>query len=215
MNRLQGELQRLYGSADAPDRVAVLELAGAGGWSGLARVWQGVQADLELPAPGIAVNGADAYQLWFSFADAASVGSAERLIDALRARYLPDVPPERIRINLQPAPMPPLEVGAERWSAFVTPDLAALFDEGPWLDLPPGVDAQAELLSRLQPIAAKDLARAMERLEPAPEATAPAPQRSEEMDPKRFLLQVMNDAGVDMHLRIEAAKALLQEGARR
>lgn len=215
MNRLQGALQRLYGSVDAPDRVAVLELAGAGGWSGLAKVWQGVQADLELPAPGIAVDGSDAYQLWFSFPEAAAAGSAERLLAALRARYLPDVPPERIRSNLRPAPMPPLQVAAERWSAFVTADLAALFDEGPWLDLPPGVDAQAELLSRLQPMTADGLRRALERLETSPAPTTPTQQRSEEMDPRRFLLHVMNDAGVDMHLRIEAAKALLQEGARR
>jgi hypothetical protein len=202
MNRLQAELQRLYGSPDAPERAAVLELAGAGGWSELAKVWHGVQADLELPAPGIAVNGADAYQLWFALPDASAAGDAERLLAGLRRRYLREVPPEHIRSRLRPAPVPPLQVEAERWAAFVTQDLAALFD------------AQAELLSRLQTMGADPLVRALQRLESSPEPATSAQQRAEEADPRRFLLQVMNDAGVDMRLRIEAAKALLHAGTR-
>jgi hypothetical protein len=217
MNRLQGELQRLYGNA------MVLELAGAGGWTELAKVWTGVQADLELPAPGIAVNGSDAYQLWFSFPDTVSASDAEGMLAVLRARYLGDVRPHRIRFNAKAAP-PPFQAAPERWSSFVTPDLAALFDEGPWLDLPPGDDAQAELLSRLKSIPADALRRALPRLVPAPQAGTPAPQAGtpssqtpERDDPRRFLLRVMNDATVEMRLRIEAARALLggSEGQRR
>lgn len=210
MNRLQGELERLYGHA------RVLELEGAGSWSELAKVWTGVQAELELPAPGIAVNGCDAYQLWFSFPASVSDPEAERLLATLRSRYLGDVRPDRIRIRTKAAP-PPFQAAPERWSAFVTPDLAALFDEGPWLDLPPGDDAQAELLSRLKPIPADALRRALPLLQPAPQAAAPLPQMPDDDDPRRFLLRVMNDAAVDMHLRIEAAKALLDgnEGQRR
>lgn len=213
MNRLQAELQRLYG----PDRVAVLEVAGAGGWAELAKVWQGVQADLELPAPGIAVNGSDACQLWFSFLEGVSPLEAEGLLASLRSRYLRDVRPERIRMSRQPGAMPPFQVAPERWSAFVTQDLAALFDEGPWLDLPPGVDAQAELLSRLRPMAAEGLQRALQRLQPPATASMPASQGVQQDDPRDFLLRVMNDAGVDLQWRIEAAKALLlsQEGPRR
>jgi len=210
MNRLQGELERLYGHA------RVLELEGAGSWSELAKVWTGVQAELELPAPGIAVNGCDAYQLWFSFPASVSDPEAERLLAALRSRYLGDVRPDRIRIRTKAAP-PPFQAAPERWSAFVTPDLAALFDEGPWLDLPPGDDAQAELLSRLKTIPSDALRRALPLLQPAPQAAAPLPRMPEDDDPRRFLLRVMNDAAVDMHLRIEAAKALLDgnEGQRR
>lgn len=213
MNRLQAESQRLYG----PDRVAVLELAGAGGWAELAKVWQGVQADLELPAPGIAVNGSDAYQLWFSFLEGVSPLEAEGLLAALRRRYLRDVHPERIRASRLPGTLPPVQVAPDRWSAFVTQDLAALFDEGPWLDLPPGVDAQAELLSRLQPMTPEGLQRALQRLQPPATASMPSPQGAEQDDPRGFLLRVMNDPGVDMPWRIEAAKALLasQEGQRR
>jgi hypothetical protein len=209
MNRLQGELQRLYGNA------MVLELTGAGGWGELAKVWTGVQSDLELPAPGIAVNGVDAYQLWFPFPDTVSASEAERFLASLRSRYLREVRPERIRLNAKAAP-PPFQAKPERWSAFVTPDLAALFDEGPWLDLPPGDEGQAELLSRLKPIPADGLRRALALLQPvAQSGTAPS-QGTEDSDPRRFLLRVMNDASVDMHLRIEAAKALLagNEGPR-
>lgn len=213
MNRLQAELQRLYGTG----RVAVLELAGPGGWAELAKVWQGVQADLELPAPGIAVNGSDAYQLWFSFPEGVSTQEATGLLACLRSHYLREVHPERLRVANEPGSMPPFQVTPDRWSAFVTRDLAALFDEGPWLDLPPGVDAQAELLSRLQPMAPEDLQRALQRLQPSAAANMPSPQGVEQDDPRGFLRRVMNDPGVDMQWRIEAAKALLlsPEGPRR
>ena len=44
----------------------VLELTGPADWDVLSAVWRGVQADLELPAPAIAVSGTDGLQLWFS-----------------------------------------------------------------------------------------------------------------------------------------------------
>lgn len=205
MNRLQAELHRLYGEG----RTAVLELAGAGGWVELSKVWQGVQADLELPAPAIAVNGSDAYQLWFSFSGEVSAEEAEGFLAALRARYLREVPADRVRFNLQPGSMPPFQLGADRWSAFVAQDLAALFDEGPWLDMPSGIDAQADLLSRLQSMTPAGVQRALLRLKPATQSGTPSKQEADQDDPGSFLLRVMNDAGVDMHLRIEAAKALL------
>jgi hypothetical protein len=45
----------------------------------------------------------------------------------------------------------------------------------------------------------------------------PASEGVQQDDPRDFLLRVMNDAGVDLQWRIEAAKALLlsQEGPRR
>jgi hypothetical protein len=60
-------------------------------------------------------------------------------------------------------------------------------------------------------MAGDELRRALERLQPAAPASDPAAsaQGAAQDDPRSFLLRVMNDAGVDMHLRIEAAKALL------
>jgi hypothetical protein len=103
-----------------------------------------------------------------------------------------------------------LHAATGRWSAFVAPDLAAVFGDDPSLDLPPGDEAQAEVLSRIQPIPAADWQRAIASAAPAAlpvsqPTTTPKPQD----DPRRFLLSVMNDAKVDMALRVEAAKALI------
>jgi hypothetical protein len=217
MNRLEAEQQRLYLSPDTgqPGRAMVLELARPASWEALAKVWQGVQADLELPAPGIAVNGVDGYQLWFSPAEAVPAAQGMAFLEGLRARYLREIRQERITTRLAVTVLPPVEVAPGRWSAFVTSDLAGLFEEESWLDLPPGLDAQADLLSRLQSMKARDLQRALERLGPVarpavsqtpPSASPPGP---DSRNPKQFLLQVMNDTSIELHLRIKAAKALL------
>ena len=213
MNRLQNELRRLYlvpeGTPGGQVRAAVLQVCGPGAWGRLAPAWQGVQADLELPAPAIAAGG-DGLQLWFSFADPIAAEQAQALLAALRSRYLAEVPPDRIRVHLEDLPaLPPVEIGPERWSAFVAPDLAALFSDDAWLDLAPGVDAQAELLSRVQPMQSRDFQRALERVAPAQQDAAPPSPGTRHADPKAFLLSVMNDGSVAMPLRIEAARALL------
>lgn len=218
MNRLHTELQRLYLRADGAQEAAgsvramVLELARPASWDALSRVWQGVQADLQLPAPGIAVNGIDGYQLWFSLAGPVPEAQARGFLEALRQRYLPDVAPSRVAMHTRIQQVPPLETAPRRWSAFVTSDLAALFADEPCLDLAPSADAQADLLSRLQSAKPADLQRGMQQLTPAParsDAAARPPASGSTDDPRRFLLEVMNDRTVDLQLRIEAAKSLL------
>jgi hypothetical protein len=214
MNRLAAELRRLSFSpdanADGQARAMVLELARPASWQELSRVWQGVQADLELPAPAIAVSGIDSYQLWFSLAQPVPAAQLRGLLESLRRRYLADVKPERVSIH-PPGTAPPVEAGPERWSAFLTPDLAALFADEPWLDLPPSAEAQADLLSRLQSAKPEAWQLALERLRPAAaeQAHGASPPAAGGADPRRFLLAVMNDPALEMHLRIEAAKALL------
>lgn len=228
MNRFQAELQRLYLSHDAnrptpasqdpgltgPDgrvRAMVLELARPASWDVFATVWRGVQADLELPAPAIAVSGTDGYQLWFSLSQAVPAADAVAFLESLRRRYLGDL--AQHRIGMLPSALPPVERAPGRWSAFVAPDLAAVFADEPWLDLPPGPEAQADLLSRLQSMKPDDWQRALERLGPVDVPGTAMELRPEvaagNRDPRRFLLEVMNDRAIDLHLRIEAAKALL------
>jgi hypothetical protein len=200
----------------------VLELAGPPGWPDLARAWQGVQADLGLPAPAIAVSGRDGHQLWFSLAQPVPAAQALEFLAALRQRYLPDVEPGRVSMRPCGA-APPVEVASGQWSAFVAPDLAALFADEPWLDLPPSAEAQADLLSRLASTTPDDWRRALERLQPpAPAAAERGPDTKEDpatprpaLDPRRFLLDVMSDPAMDMRWRIEAAKALLPDTAGR
>ena len=249
MNRLDTELRRLYLPAGpaaatttdptrlvAPDgrvRALVLELARPANWNELSRAWKGVQTELEMPAPAIAVDGKGAYQLWFSLAEPVEGRDALKFLDALRTRFLAEVAPGRIRLEpahdasgsallARASPLPPAEVAPGQWSAFVTSDLAPLFVEEPWLDHPPGIDAQADLLSRVASVSTEIFVRASARLEAAASSTpsavagpapAPAPDpmeaAGEGLDPRSFLLQVMRDPSVDLRLRIEAAKALL------
>jgi len=252
---------------DGRVRALVLELGSPADWDALLAVWQGVQADLALPAPAIAVSGTDAYQLWFSVAQAVPVAQAAVFLEGLRLRHLADVALHRI--GMLPAPVPasvpaasalpaprgllpalrvPVQQPNGHWSAFVTADLARIFADEPWLDLPPNELAQADLLSRMVSIPLADFERACAQLRPSPPAPAPAPaahtptpdqhpQAAETAqapaaphgssatgfthstaptmaggpwtDPRDFLLHVMNDASVDLRLRMEAARALL------
>jgi len=232
MTRLPAEFDRLYrAGADAPFvdaqgrvRALVLEVVQPAGWDALSPLWQGVQAELELPAPAIAVSGLDAIQLWFSFEAPLAASDAQAFGAALRERFLPDLPAARVRLwpDAAPptrvlAPVPALQPSTGNWSAFVSADLAAIFSDTPWLDIEPGDEGQAALLRPLQSITQSALAGLRAR---APRASAPAPASAPatatsadtsfaEHDPRRFLLRVMNDERVELALRIEAAKALL------
>jgi len=238
MNRLQQELLRLFGATDSGPRLALLELAKPADWRALGAVWRGVQADLGLPAPAIAVSGRDGFQLWFALAEDDLAPQAAEFLQALCRVYLPALKPseQAARLRLWPrasqsagdAPtLPPQLVAAGQWSAFVAPDLAPVFSEEPWLDTEPGPDAQADVLARLACISRSQLSAALVQLngvagaqpsvpesEPRPAAASPAPPLALgepvlEQDPRAFLLRVMNDTQQPMALRIEAAKALL------
>jgi hypothetical protein len=193
MNRLQMEVQRLYlpdgPPGTAPDSGAPSLIDGAGqvramvlglhrpaDWATLAPLWQGVQAELSLPAPAIAVCGEAGLQLWFSLDQALPAAEAHAFLDALRRRYLPEVASARVACWPQPdagapggwrhaSPVPAPLPGGERWSAFVAQDLAAVFAEEPWLELPPSIDGQAQLLARLDNMRAGDFIEAMVLLE--------------------------------------------------
>lgn len=236
MNRLQSELHRLYGSA-SPDqiRVMAMELSHPADWDVLSKVWRGVQADLQLPAPAIAVSGTDGLQLWFSLQEPLSAPRAAEFLAQLRARYLAGIAPARLRLNpsaTEPSchvpRVPEQQPSTGNWSAFVAPDLAPVFADTPWLDIQPGDEGQADLLTRLESIKPAALDAAMQSLAPvAPDSASSGtslPSRGADLqrrepasdgsvvDPRRFLQQVLNDETVPLALRIEAAKALLQDG---
>jgi hypothetical protein len=110
----------------------------------------------------------------------------------------------------------------------VAPDLPAVFGDDPSLDFQPGEDAQAELLSRLASVPPAAWQAALAQLQPA--AAVPVPVTAAVLaqppaaspthhalngpyqDPRRFLLDVMNDPTVALAQRIDAAKALLASG---
>ncbi len=221
MNRLAREIRRLYvlpeidgpAPGDSPTRVLVLELARPADWDALAGLWRGVQADLDLPAPAIAANGVDGLQLWFSLQQPIDSERGRLFLQALCRRYLPELPPSRLAAV--PARLPGQPEGDGRWSAFIAPDLTALFAETPWLDLPPNDDGQADLLAPLACIRPAQWDAALALLQPAAPGPAPAHRTqadsttSSEPAARQFLLSVMNDPTAPLALRMEAAKALL------
>ncbi|MFG6414590.1 hypothetical protein ACG02S_11855 [Roseateles sp. DC23W] len=212
MNRLHSELHRLY-PPPAPDGVRglLLELARPADWTALGAVWRGVQAELQLPAPGIAVSGTDGLQLWFSLQQPVTPARATDFLARLQARYLPGIAASRLRL-LAGAALPALpaqDTATGNWSAFVAPDLAPVFADTPWLDIQPGADGQADLLARLACIKPSAFDAAMQALQPAPTPVAAAPGETADLDPRGFLQRVLNDESAPLALRIEAAKALL------
>lgn len=229
MSRLATELQRLYLVPEpGPEtlRGLVLSLVRPADWDAMQRVWQGVQADLGLPAPAIAVNGVDGYQLWFAWAQPVPGDEARAWLAALQRHYLPGVEPQRLTVTeALPQAVPAHQVASDRWSAFVTADLARVFADEPGLDFEPNPEAQAELLSRLHPMPVADVRQSLARLTtPAaaqplvsapPAATTPTtgPGPADlptDQGPRVFLQAVMQHPGVDLALRIDAAKALLR-----
>jgi hypothetical protein len=159
--------------ADGLVRALVLELARPADWPLVSSVWRGVQTDLGWPAPAIAVSGIDGYQLWISLQQPVTVAQAQGLLAGLCARYLGEVAPQRLRLlpsaaqPLSLAALPPTEVRSGQWSAFVAPDLAPVFADEPWIDLPPNPEGQAELLSRLKSIEPDAWAQGLAHLQPA------------------------------------------------
>ena len=245
MNRLHSELHRLYLlrsqahvenyaqpsaliNAQAMVRAMVMELARPASWELLSKVWRGVQTELDLPAPGIAVSGVNGLQLWFSLAEPVAASQANAFLESLRVRFLPDIDSRRIR--LMPAAVasaldpqrharlvPAVQEQTGNWSAFVAADLAPIFADTPWLDIPPNEEGQATLLRGLDTIKPAVFDEALKRLVAittniaAPLAHPRPVTTAANEDPKRFLLRVMNDDTVALALRIEAAKALLQQ----
>lgn len=217
MNRLQSELQRLYRSpaGSGLTRAMMLELARPADWEQLARIWRGVQGELALPAPAIAVSGGEGFQLWFSLAEPTPAARALALLEGLCRRYLPEVASTRLLLATDAeAALPPRRRQPDQWAAFVAPDLAPVFADTPWLDIPPSDEGQADLLSALAGIAPAAFEAALARLAPSPAAVpcAPAPlpqQGAAALEPRQFLLQVMRDESAPLALRVEAATALL------
>ena len=215
----------------------VMELTRPPSWAVLSKIWYGVQTELDLPAPAIAVSGIDGLQLWFSLAEPIAVAQAHAFLEGLRSRFLPDLESSRIRLmpasdasalrqELHARLLPARQEQTGNWSAFVAPDLAPVFADTPWLDIPPNEEGQAALLRGLDVMKQTVFEAALKQLGPSTQqshsAAAVATSIDDPLaqerpvtaaaggDPKRFLLQIMDDDTVALALRIEAAKALLQ-----
>lgn len=202
----------------------------------VSRAWLGAQNESGLPAPAIAVDGSGGWLLCFALPPSRPQAEAVALLRELIQSWLnqaqatvsvqeaaawrftcwpPGVPADGVPV--------PRQVGPDRWSAFVAPDLVPVFAESPWLDCAPGEEGQAALLGKLQPIPVADWVRLLSTSAQRASGQATRPACEGEVaaasvgalppgDPRAFLLSVMNDPGVEMALRIEAARVLLAHG---
>lgn len=235
MSKLQAEQCRLYLVAEPATQATSLidaqgqtralgvELAHQAGWDAVAALCHGIQNELALPTPALAVSGGAGFQVWLSLVAPVPVAEAHGFLAAVCQRFLSQVPARHVQIHPRMAPVghaplvPALQEKTGRWSAFVAPGLACMFADEPWLDVPPGDDAQAQLLCRLESISAADFDRVKREVgvvdtlatRDAEFVGVSSGAVLTETDPRRFLLSVMNDPAVDMTLRIDAAKALL------
>ena len=154
-------------------RVVVLEFTRSRDWPHVAALYQAVQDELGLPAPALAVRAHAGYALWFSLAKPLPRSGAVAFLDALRARYLADLPAAALTLRpdaavdadaallpLLPAP----HAASGHWSAFIDPGLGALFADEPWLEMAPNPGQQADILAPLKSVDAAALANAREVL---------------------------------------------------
>lgn len=211
MNKLMTQVQRLYAlpgqageisdptnddlllvSPQGMARTLVVKLERPGDWEQLAKLYQALQDELDLPAPIISISGHQGYRLWLSLAEPVPVALAGRFLAALRRGYLAGIPDEKLELlpaTGQPAAvgmaaselLPALHKATGKWSAFIDPSLGAMFIDEPGLEMAPNMDRQAEILAGVKSIATAEFQRALNRLETPPKpdsATASASEQS-------------------------------------
>lgn len=226
-------------NSDGMVRAMVLGFERATDWEQVAKLYQGIQEDFELPAPAVSISGQAGYQLWLSLAECLPVAEARLFLDALRRKYLADIPLAKLRFSPDAGAaslvklVPALHEASGKWSAFIDPSMGAMFVDEPGLSMAPNMDRQADMLAGLKSMKAVDFQRALNILQSEAEASARLPERSavesgalpsapelcrmrstlnvgnNYTDPNTFLLAVMNDASASPGQRIKAAKALL------
>ena len=223
MTRLDTELERLFSlSADGRLRTLVVAVPRNRDWPAVEVLLVGVQEMLGWSAPAVAADGEAGFQLWFPLAEPVSPADAAAFLDGLHRHFLGDFTGDDVAVLAAPdrdgqlRRVPALSAASGRWSAFIDPGMGALFGDEAGLGFEPNPDRQADLLARVVVIEAVDFARglvALAHVEPAAIAD-PVPVINSCLGggyehPRDFLRAVMNDPGVPLVQRIEAAKALL------
>ena len=167
MDKLDAELRRLHLSPAEPPasggQALCLGFRRAADWESVAALWHAAQAELDLPAPAMSIDG-EGYRLWFSLAERVADETARRFIDGLIRRYLAELPDARLHIDFAASPPPAELIPDERWAAFIDPGLGSMFAAEPWLDMAPNRNQQADLLAALRSIRPAELSHALDRM---------------------------------------------------
>ena len=159
-------------SPEGKMRTLAVDFARADLWDQASRLWEGIQADLELPAPAISVSGQDGYRLWISLAEPVAAAEAGEFLDGLHHKYLTDIPASQLRLlpqaSASSAPeadlldlVPALHPETGKWSAFIDPAMGGMFAEAPGLEMAPNPDKQADILAGFASVSPEDFQRAL------------------------------------------------------
>lgn len=176
----QGVALGLVGT-DGMVRTMAASFGKAGDWEDVARLYQAIQDDLELPVPAISISGHGGYTLWFSLTEAVAAPLATAFLEALRRKYLAEIPLSRLTFlpaakgaNLLPL-APALDERSGKWSAFIDPSMGSMFVDEPGLEMAPNMGRQADMLDRLESIKPAELVRAQGVLQASDNAGSSVP----------------------------------------
>ena len=152
---------------DGMVRVMVVDFKKSTDSEQVAKLYQALQNDLDLPTPAVSVSGNTGYRLWVSLAEPVSVAQAQMFLGALRLKYLADItdvnlslhPTEAVQHKIELVPARHIATG--KWSAFIDPSMVGMFVDGAWLEMAPNMDKQADILARLVSIKTVEFERAL------------------------------------------------------
>lgn len=161
-------------------RVMLIGVERPGDWAAVAALYQGLQADLDLPAPAISISARAGFQVWLVLAGPVPVEQAESFLHALRRKYLGEIPVDRIRLlptvgegASRVTLVPSFDAASGKWSAFIDPSMGSMFIDEPGLEMAPNPDRQADMLAGIERIELSDFQRALARLAADAEAGNP------------------------------------------
>lgn len=154
-------------------------------WRQLCAAANTMQAGLDLPAPGVSIDGETGYHLWLSLVAPVSPDRAREFLALLRLACFPDpdTAPAAAAANADadaPAELPPYVNGrSSKWAAFIHPGMGASFADEPGLDMAPPLAGQAAFLEGLDSIGEAQFLATLARLRqahgPAPASMPAAP----------------------------------------
>jgi hypothetical protein len=147
-------------------------------WSRLCAVANALQAELELPAPAVSIDGAQAYRLWLSLEEPVAASQAQEFLELLGQAYFPEI---ELAPDAATAPvyLPPcLNPRSGKWAAFIHPGMGASFADESGLDMAPPMAGQVGFLEGLESIEPELFVRALRKLQQAagvkPQPAAPS-----------------------------------------
>ena len=153
-------------------RALVVDITRTSDWSAVSALYQGVQEEFDFPAPATSISPETGFQVWFSLSEPIPVVQAVQFLEALRKKYLADIPerkvtlhPGRSNSSTEVVLVPSCHQASGRWSAFIDPTLGSMFADEPGLEMAPNLGRQADMLVGVKSIKETEFRRALALLQ--------------------------------------------------